>query len=141
MQPEFGAATAGLDTDQSYALVIDKRMKHPDGIAASADAGEDRIREPVLVFQNLPARLLADDAMEIANHHGIGMRTERRSKQVMRRLDIRDPIAHSLANGVLQGSAASGDAHDFSAQQTHAKDVETLAAHVLLAHIDDAFQA
>ncbi len=34
-----------------------------------------------------------------------------------------------------------GHAHDFRAQQPHAKNIQALPAHVLFAHVDDAFQA
>ena len=57
------------------------------------------------------------------------------------RLDVGHPIAHGLADGVFQGAAAAGNRHNGSAQKAHAEDVETLAAHVFLAHVDHAFDA
>src|ERR1700693_4988192 len=140
MQPELGPRPPRLDANQSDAFIADERMKHPDGIAASTYAREDRVREPMLALQDLPAGLFADYSMEIANHHGIWMRTQRRAKQIVRGLNIRYPIAHRFAYRILQCSAASCDAHNFRAQQTHAEDVEPLAAHVLLTHVDNAFQ-
>jgi hypothetical protein len=51
------------------------------------------------------------------------------------------PVAQGLVDGVLQSAAASGHRHDLGAQQPHAEDVEGLALHVDLTHVDDAIQA
>ena len=59
----------------------------------------------------------------------------------MRALDVGHPIAHGFADGVFQGPASRVDAHHFGAQQAHAEDIETLAAHVFGTHVHDAFQA
>ena len=86
-------------------------------------------------------RLLADHLLEIAHHHRVGMRAQRRAEQVMRRRDVGHPVAHGLADGVLERAAAARDAHHLGAQQAHAEDVEPLAPHVLLAHVDHALEA
>ena len=52
--------------------------------------------------------------------------------------DVGDPVAHGFADRVFQRAAAVGDADHLGAEQPHAEDVEPLAAHVLLAHVDDA---
>ncbi len=59
----------------------------------------------------------------------------------MSRLYIRNPVAHRFADGVLQGPAAIGNADDVRSEETHPKDIQPLAPHVFLAHIDDAFHA
>ena len=69
------------------------------------------------------------------------MRAERRAQQVVGVADVGDPVAHGFADGVFERAAAVGHAHDLRAQQAHAEDVEALAAHVLLAHVDDALEA
>ena len=66
------------------------------------------------------------------------MRTDGATQQVVRRPDVRHPIADRLVDRVLQRLAAAfHDAH-FGAQQLHAKDVQRLALYVLGAHVDDA---
>ena len=92
-------------------------------------------------FQNLLARLFADDAVEVAHHGGIRMRAEDAAEQVVRGADVGDPVAHGLVDGVFEGARAGVDAADFGAEQTHAEDVELLAAHVFGAHVDDAFES
>ncbi len=55
-------------------------------------------------------------------------------------MNVGDPIPHRFADGVLKRLAAIGDPDHFRSQQAHAKHVELLAAHVLNAHVDDAFE-
>ena len=58
----------------------------------------------------------------------------------MRRLDVRDPVADRLARRLLQRLRAEVDAAHLGAEQVHPLDVRPLAAHVLLAHVDDALE-
>ena len=69
------------------------------------------------------------------------MRPDRRADEVVRRRDVGHPVADRLVDRILERAAASGDRTYLRAEQPHAEDVERLAAHVLLAHIDDALQA
>ena len=55
--------------------------------------------------------------------------------------DVGDPVAHGVVDGVLEGGGAGANASDFGPEQAHAVDVELLAAHVFLAHVDDAVEA
>ena len=87
------------------------------------------------------AALAADDAVEVAHHGGVGMRAEDAAEEVVGGADVGDPVAHGLVDGVLQGLRAGADAAHFRAEQAHAVDVQLLAAHVLFAHVDDAFHA
>ena len=109
MLAQLSAASARFDADQLHPLIGDEGMKHADRIAAAADAGEHLVGQPALGIQNLSPRFFADDAMEIADHHRIRMRAQRRAKQVVRGLDVGDPVAHRLADRVLQRAAAVGD--------------------------------
>jgi hypothetical protein len=47
-----------------------RTVEHADGVAAAADAGENRIGQAAFALQNLRARFDADHAMKIAHHHG-----------------------------------------------------------------------
>ena len=96
------------------------------------------IRQPAFALENFRAGFFADDALEIANHHRVGMRAQDGAEQVMRDSNVGDPIAHGFADGVFERAAAVGHADNGCAQQAHAKDIETLPAHVLFAHVDHA---
>ena len=68
-------------------------------------------------------------------------RPDARADQVVGRLDVRDPVADRLARRLLQRLRAEVDAAHLRAEQPHPLDVGALAAHVLLAHVDDAVEA
>ncbi len=68
------------------------------------------------------------------------MRADRRADEIVRRRDVRHPVADGLVDRVLECLAAGGDGAHLSAEQLHAKDVERLTADVLCAHVDDALQ-
>src|SRR5262249_23246828 len=71
----------------------------------------------------------------------IRRRADARADQVVRRVDIRDPVADRLAGRLLQRARAEVDGADLGAEQLHPFDVGTLPPHVFLAHIDDAVEA
>ena len=141
MLAEGVAAASGFDADELDAGVVEEGVEDADGVGASADAGDDGGGKFGFGFQNLLARLFADDAVEVAHHGGIRMRAQHAAQQVMRGANVGDPVAHGLVDGVFQGARAGIDAADFGAEQTHAEDVELLAAHVLGAHVDDTLHA
>ena len=72
---------------------------------------------------------------------GIRMRADARADQVVRRLDVRDPVANRLARRLLERPRAEVDRANLGAEQVHPLDVRPLAPHVLLAHVDDALEA
>ncbi|GAA3067995.1 hypothetical protein GCM10020000_60450 [Streptomyces olivoverticillatus] len=56
-------------------------------------------------------------------------------------VDVGDPVAERLVDGVLEGAAAGLHGDDLGAEHPHAGDVERLALGVDLAHVDGAFEA
>src|SRR5208282_3330772 len=101
------------------------------GVRSPAYAGDDGVRKFAFGFADLGAGFLSNDAMEVADHGGIGMRSE----------DAADPVAHGFVDGVFEGARTGIDAENFGAQQTHTEDVELLAAHVFGAHVDHTLEA
>ena len=116
-------------------------MKSADGVGAAAYAGDHRIRQAAFARQHLRARLVADDALELAHHGGIGMRAERGAEQIIGVAHIGDPVAQGFVDGILQGLGAGLDAAHLGSHQAHAEDVQRLALHVFRAHVDDAVEA
>ena len=51
---------------------------------------------------HLLARLAADDRLEVAHHHRIGMRPGDGADAVERRPDVGHPVAQRLVHGVLE---------------------------------------
>src|SRR3990172_5291598 len=55
-------------------LVAVERVEEADSVGAAADAGDGVVREPALRVQHLLARLRADDQLEVADDHRVGVR-------------------------------------------------------------------
>src|SRR5438552_1619898 len=65
---QFFPATAGFYADKLDFFVAQKRMKNSHGVRPATDAGDDGIRQTALGFEDLRARLAADDRLKIAHH-------------------------------------------------------------------------
>jgi hypothetical protein len=72
---------------------------------------------------------------------GKRMRPDDAADDVMRVLDGRHPVAHRFVDGVAQRAAAASHGNNLGSHCAHLEDVELLAAHVLLAHVDLTFEA
>src|SRR5581483_5526678 len=105
---------------------------------ATADAGDEHVRQPALRLEDLCARLRADDRLELAHEPGVGVRAGGAADQVVGVADVRHPAADRLVHGVLQRARAALDDLDLRAEELHAEDVERLTSHVLGAHEDGA---
>ena len=116
-------------------------MEDADCVASATDACSNRVRKSTGHFKNLLARLDADDAMEIAHHLWERMRPGHGAQEVMRVIDVRDPIAHRLVDRILQRPATGSDRHDGGAEQFHAGHVQGLPLGVFLAHVDNTLKA
>src|SRR4029453_6069261 len=60
--------------------------------------------------------------------------------EIVRRLDVRDPVADRLARRFLQSLRAELDGAHLGPQEPHALDVRMLTAHFLGTHVDDALE-
>ena len=81
------------------------RVEQADRVRAAADAGDREVGQPALDGRDLGRRLVADDALEVAHDRRVGVRAHRRPEDVVRRLDVRDPVAHRLVDRVLERRA------------------------------------
>ena len=116
------------------------RASRPMALDPPADAGHGEIREPALDREQLRCRLVADPALEVADDRRVRVRAHRRPEDVVRRLDVRDPVAHRLVDGVLERGRPRRHGPDLGAEGAHAQHVRTLALDVLGAHVDHARQ-
>ena len=64
------------------------------------------------------------------------MRSHYRTDQIECGVDVGCPVTHCLVDGILQRTCAVVHAVHLSAQQFHPVYIQTLAAHIFLAHID-----
>ena len=129
-----------LDAVDFDAAVVKERMEQAHGVRAAADAGDQRIRQPAFGLLHLHAGLVADDALEVAHHHRIGMRAGDRADAVERVRHVGHPVAQRLVHRVLERLRARLDRPHLGAQRLHAQHVRLLARHVERAHEHHAFE-
>ena len=134
-------AAAGFDSGQAHIEVLKECEEDTDGVGTTADASRDFVGQATFFFENLAAALLADHAVEVAHHHRKGMRTESRADNVVSGAHVGNPVAHSLVDRFFKRSLASGHTAHFRTTEAHTIDIERLTSHVLLAHVDDTFEA
>ena len=130
-----------LDADEPGIGLADEAAQQADGVRAAADAGDGDVRQPALDRAHLLGRLVADDALQVADDGREGMRADGRAEDVVRAGDVGDPVAHRLVDGVLQRGRARRHLAHLGAERAHAQHVGGLAADVLGAHVDDALEA
>src|SRR5947209_10956864 len=132
------AASSSLNANQFYPLITDEFVKDANSVGSTADAGNHSGGQPPFSFQDLRARLTSYNGVEIPHHGGIRMSAQHASQQIMRGTDIGDPVAHGLIDCIFERARAGFNSTHLRAQQSHAKNIQFLAAHVLNAHIDHA---
>ncbi len=89
---------------------------------------------------HLRARLVADDALEVAHHRGIRMRARDRADAVERVVHVGHPVAQRLVHRVLQRARAGHHRPHLRAERLHAHHVRPLPVDIDRAHVDDAFE-
>ena len=90
--------------------------------------------------RHLLEAFVANDTLEIANHHGVGVRSGHGTDDVERVVDVGHPIAHGFVQRVFQGFAARCHGHHGGAQQLHAVHIGALTLHIFCAHVHHAFE-
>src|SRR5918998_4499128 len=111
------AASASLYPDQPHAPVADERMEQPHGVGAAADARAYGVGEPAFTLQQFRPGFFADDLHELPHDERERVWSYHRTDEVVRRLDVRDPVTHRLVDRVLQRPGTTADRHNLSAHQ------------------------
>ena len=116
-------------------------MKQAHRVRAAADAGDQRVGQTAFRLLHLRTRLDADDRLEVAHHHRIGMRAGDRADAVERVGDVGHPVAQRLVHRVLERARSRRHRPHLGAERLHAQHVRLLPLDVDRAHVDDAFDA
>ena len=140
MAAGFNAVPGGLDADHRHLGIADEGIEQADGVRAAPDASHQGIGKPPGLSQHLIPGFPADDGLKVPHHGRIGMWASDGADDVERVIDIRDPIAHRLIEGVLKGFRTRGYRHHLGAQQPHAQHIGRLPGHVDLAHVNHALE-
>ncbi|KAF5033571.1 hypothetical protein DSECCO2_605270 [anaerobic digester metagenome] len=106
------AAAAGLGAVEADAWFLQKRMEKADGVGTAAHAGHQVVGQPALALHELCAHLAADDGLEVADHDRVREGPQGRTQDVVRVLQVLDPVFQRRVDRVLQGLRTVGDGHD-----------------------------
>lgn len=98
--------TSSFDTDKSNGFVGDEVEESSNGIAATADARDDSVRQLASELLKLLFDLLADDLLEVADDGGEGVRANGRPHEVMGVGKVCDPISHRFIHSIFEGARA-----------------------------------
>ena len=82
--------------------IVQERVEQAHGIGAATDARDQRIRQASFSGHHLLARFVADDRLEVAHHHRVGMRAGHGADAVERICNVGHPIAQRLVHGILE---------------------------------------
>ena len=117
-------------------------VERADGVASSADAGDQIIRiVPAFFFEQLGFDLLRDDRLEAGDHVGIGVRADRRTDQVEGFIGVFAPVLQRFVHGFLERLAAGFHRNDLGAEHLHFPYVEHLPLDVHRSHVHVALHA
>ena len=139
--PSRDAVARRLGDREPDARLADEARQQPDRVRATADARQGEIGQSTLGSPELDRRLVADAPLQVADDRRVRVRAHRRAEHVVRRFDIRHPVAHRLVDRVLERRRAGRDGAHLRAERMHAQHVRLLALDVLGAHVHDAGQA
>ena len=84
------------------------RSEDAHRIAAAADGRDDRVGLPARVLGHLGQAFVADHALEVADHHRVGVGPRHRADDVDGVLDVRDPVAQDRTSGASGKSVDPG---------------------------------
>mmetsp|Transcript_20706 Transcript_20706/g.65502 ORF Transcript_20706/g.65502 Transcript_20706/m.65502 type:complete len:480 (+) Transcript_20706:426-1865(+) len=135
------AIARSLHAHEADLLIVDELVEEAHRVGAAAHARHEEVGLAVPLLEALAPRLGADDVVEVANHHGVGVGAGDGAEDVVGGLDVGHPVANGLRGGILEGGSARVHGADLRAQELHAEDVEGLALAVVGTHVDDAVEA
>src|SRR5437763_15925381 len=101
MLPGFHTSATSLNANELDFGSICEGIENTNGVAATADTGQDRIGESAFLFNDLLAGFTSDNRLEIAYNTWIGVWSCRCSKKIESCLDICDPVTNGFIDGIF----------------------------------------
>ena len=137
----FNAVAGRLNANQPNAGFVDKIGKHADGVRSAANAGDHRIRQATLFFEDLRFSLFSDHALEFTHDGRERVWACRGTEHIVGGFVAARPVAQRFITGIFQRGRTAVHRDHFRPHQTHTEHVRRLAFHVFRPHIDAALQA
>ena len=131
--------TGGLDAHEA-GVGVDEPGEDADRVRAPADAGIHPGGKPAVPGKDLFSGLCTDNRLEPGDHLGEWRRPAGGAKNIVRGVDIGDPVPEGLVDGILEGVGPGVHRHHLGAHEPHSDDVELLPPHVLRTHVNSALE-
>ena len=108
LHPVIDTFAARLDPDDVDGRIVEEREEQAHRVGAATNRRHQRVGQPArtLLLRQLPADLLADDRLKIADHGGIGMWPRDGADAIKRVAHIGDPVAQGVVHRILQRATA-----------------------------------
>ena len=135
------AVASRLAPQQRHPRVVEEGRERADGVRAPAHARAHHVGQAPLGREQLGARLVADDALQVPHQLREGVWARGRAEDVVGGRGVRHPIAERLVDRVLECRRAGRHRDHLGSEHLHARHVQRLALRVILAHVDRALQA
>mmetsp|Transcript_4778 Transcript_4778/g.11898 ORF Transcript_4778/g.11898 Transcript_4778/m.11898 type:complete len:366 (-) Transcript_4778:1648-2745(-) len=116
------------------------RMEEANSIRATTHTGNTCIWKLASLCQHLCFALLADHTLKIANNRREGMRSNRRTHQIVGGTHILTPISHRLIDCILECTRSTLDSDHGGAKIPHTEHVECLTTTIVAAHVHSTLQ-
>ncbi|KAI9910501.1 hypothetical protein PsorP6_010249 [Peronosclerospora sorghi] len=129
-----------VDTVDGHPCLLHKRVKYANGFSPAAYTGDNRIGQSSPLVVQLGFDFASNDALKAAHERRKRVRTNGRTNNVVRRLDVRDPVPNRFVQGILERLGPARDGNHFYPQHLHAKDIERLALRIDIAHVHDTVE-
>ena len=110
---------ARLHADQLDLLVSDEGREYPHRVGAPADACDHARGQPPLPVKQLRAGLVADHALQVSDHRGIGRRADDGADDVVGVRHVGHPVADRGGRRLLERLRAGVDHHPRGADACH----------------------
>ncbi len=134
-------AAGGFDAEDFAFFIFEEGGEHADGVAASADTGDDIVGQLTGHFLELFAGFNPDDALKIAHHHGEGVGANHGANAVDGVDGVLEVGLESGVDSFLEGFQAVGNGHDLRPEDFHPGDIGVLLGDVDFAHVDLTFES
>ena len=98
------AVARGLNAVNPDVGIVEERVEHANRVRSPTHTGHDRVGQSPHTLEELRARLLRDDLLEVAHHRGERVRASGRAEDVVCVIHGCDPITVGLVDRILQRS-------------------------------------
>ena len=137
----FDAVAGRFHTNDLYVFVIEEGVEQADGVGATADAGDQAVRQATFLGEHLVTGFLADHGLEVADHRRVRVRAGHGADHVEGGVDVGHPVTQGFVHRIFQGASTGDYRHHGGAHQLHAQYVGVLPVDVGAAHKDHALHA